>query len=1001
MENKPLRLAAVGIALSTFLPTSFSQEAAIEEIVVTGSFIKRDSFDSSVPVTVVGAEDIEAAATPNLGEVLSNQTMNFGTDFQAATYSARGQIGTNSQANLRGLGDRATLDLIDGKRSANGNLNNSLPQIAIQRIDILTDGASALYGTDAVAGVVNVITNKRFEGTKFQFFRTQTDDRAWDSNVYEFMNGSSTDNGHFAFALSYSESSELQQVERPEFLRKGFSRSGTGNPGDWSVPQRDETGALTGEYTRLRDPGCGVENGSGTDVGVKNNYRSGVPLSDGNCGLQFGEFWNYANPQDKFSLWSNFEYKFSDDVHNQLDLIVSRLDTDSRGSPQNPGGRTEEFPIVLGDHPGNPYRAMTPDGQLLYARDADGDGVPDRAAGTDVDDNGVPDVILAADPFDSAAGIPFYEDVDVVALRIFGKLGAKPSAFNADGSNTGSATFDTVDYRISDTLTWTVPNSSWDVTAGFVYQRNLLNLVEKNTSQGALVHGLQGSLVPTPTSGGATYWNPFATQELYCQNGACAPSPSAFNPDNGEIVHYPNTQEVVDAINIEAISTEDTTFYTYDLMATGDLFELPTGDMMKTAFGYQYRNDELDVDLDDSRNRCDWHEGGCGYDYNESQDVHSVFFELLAPFNNTGFGDLELTLAGRFTDYGGAIGSSTDPKIAVLYQPISTVSLRASWSTAFIAPTIEQQFEPTDCGLQTAFDPIAGDIDSSNSFRVACNRGNPELEPETATVYNIGGSLALLDGDLDLGLDYAVYDFEDRIATTTMNQILQRDAQAYLAAGNTVGDRDQILAWNAGPGDQAIYRDSTGIVTRVDVGRLNAQQMKHVAWDIYARYSVPTDSYGLFSTKLNATYVDEYSYDLGFGIPPADGAGRQNEEVAEVPPMPEWNVNANLNWSLGGHLANFRVRWIDGYEMSFDSAGLQRAQQAVNGTLEQDPIMYMDLIYAYTFDGLLGDGQTRLELGAYNLADEFPDPILNLGGIETFVHDVRGRRYTFRLSHDF
>jgi outer membrane receptor for ferrienterochelin and colicin len=94
-------------------------------------------------LTVVDSEEISDNATPNLGEVLVNQTFNYGSDFQTNTYAARSQVGTTTAANLRGLGERATLNLLDGKRGVGTNLNSTLPQIAIDRIDILKDGASA------------------------------------------------------------------------------------------------------------------------------------------------------------------------------------------------------------------------------------------------------------------------------------------------------------------------------------------------------------------------------------------------------------------------------------------------------------------------------------------------------------------------------------------------------------------------------------------------------------------------------------------------------------------------------------------------------------------------------------------------------------------------------------------------------------------------------------------------------------------------------------------
>ncbi len=269
----------------TLLPVSNAMaEEQIEEIVVTGSYIKRDSFDSSSPITIVDQTAIAANATPNLGEVLVAQTFNYGTDFQTNTYSARFQLGNISQANLRGLGPGATLDLIDGKRTNNPFLSNSIPQIAIRRLDILKDGASALYGTDAVAGVVNLITRKNFTGVTTSLFHTQDDSNDFDEQQFEILAGAETDNGHITIAGRWSSRSALEQVERPKFLREGFERSGTGNPGDWLVPVRNGTGALVDQNalvagiqgSRQVDPGCGAFNGpGGTDVGSKLNHVSG------------------------------------------------------------------------------------------------------------------------------------------------------------------------------------------------------------------------------------------------------------------------------------------------------------------------------------------------------------------------------------------------------------------------------------------------------------------------------------------------------------------------------------------------------------------------------------------------------------------------------------------------------------------------------------------------------------------------------------------------------
>ncbi|TDJ24190.1 MAG: hypothetical protein E2O59_12975, partial [Gammaproteobacteria bacterium] len=272
------------------------EPSIVEEIVVTGSYIKRDSFDSASPLTVITGADIELNGVTNLGEIMYDLPFNYGSSVQTNTFAARPQASSFTSTNLRGLGPRATLQLIDGKRTSVTNLNSFVPQIAIARMDILKDGASALYGTDAVAGVVNVITRKDFSGIKTSFFHTEDKDGDLRESVYDIILGADTDNGHITMAMAYKTRNTLEYLDRKKFARGQWSRSGTGNPGTWAVPDRDPaTGALVGTSTRTPDPGCGVSNGpGGDDLGSRWNYLSGQLIGT-TCNFHFGETWNYMN----------------------------------------------------------------------------------------------------------------------------------------------------------------------------------------------------------------------------------------------------------------------------------------------------------------------------------------------------------------------------------------------------------------------------------------------------------------------------------------------------------------------------------------------------------------------------------------------------------------------------------------------------------------------------------------------------------------------------------
>ena len=1004
--RKPLLGTCFVSLLSLGFPgTGQGAGQAIEEIVVTGSYIRKDSFDSSSPVTIIDEEQIQDNASPNLGEVMVAQTFNYGSDFQTNTVRARPTQGNETRPNLRGLGEGATLQLFDGKRSVRGaNLNNYIPQIAIQRIDILKDGASALYGADAVAGVVNIIPNKQFEGIRVSAFHTSTEERDLEENNLEVLIGNSFDRGHFTMAGAYRNRTELTQNERPKFARSAFQTSSNGNPGVWRVPGRDASGAFTGTATQLRDPGCGVTNGpGGTDITATRNHISGSASVDGQgnerCLLHFGEWWNYMNPQNQWSVWSNLTLDLNDHLTMDVDVVYARLETDSRGSAHNSGGNFFAFPIVRGEHPGNPYRAFADlngngaidGGEQLFARDADGDGVPDRDPGMDANGDGVPDVILAAAPFDPASGIPFNEDVAVHLFRPFAKLGVQPSSLNDDGSNTGNGTFDSTDVRLSVDFTYDVPDSSWEIQFSNTYEQLEYIWAQKAASLSSLIYGLNGQLINVPGNE-PTWFNPFSTTALSCVDRVCR--------DTG-VADFANTQEVMDAIAIETNDVLLDELLSFSLIATGDVMELPSG-TMAAAVGFEYRDLRKEADLNSAQNRCDWYEGGCGFDYFASQDVAEAFVELAVPVFGPGsrFGPMDLQIAGRYSSYGGEIGSDFNPKFALLWQPTEVLSVRGSWSSAFIAPTLEDLYEPEDCELQQSDDLLAGD--TSQSFRVACVSGNPNLAPETADVWNVGASLSLLDGALDLGIDYAVFEFEDRIVETGLNQVLTLDYQRFLAWGGTPGDTASVDAWLAsGLADPAIQRDTTGALAQVTTTRLNASEMKHKAIDLYVRYNLYTERFGAWNVSVEATYVDEYTYDIGLGIPPGDAAGSQNEQLIDIPPIPEWRMVSTLRWSTGNHSAMIRARWIDGFDKSFNSAGLAYLDALAGNPDHFDPITYVDVNYKYRFESLLFDGQDlTLEIGGKNVFDKFPRPTANLGAIESYVHDIRGAMWYGRIVMD-
>ena len=214
-------------------PEETERRRDVEEMIVTGSHIRRDNFDLPSPMDVIGELDLQMAGTPDLGDVIFDQTYQIGVNANTNTSEIGGADGQGSgegwnqsvnrpdgpqggetYANLRGVGTRATMTLMDGHRvptNVNGygpntrrtgaDLSNMYPGIAIQRIDNILDGASALYGAEAVSGVVNIIPRKNFDGLQINYeFQQALEDGAPLRNV-SLLAGAQGDRTSAIFAL--------------------------------------------------------------------------------------------------------------------------------------------------------------------------------------------------------------------------------------------------------------------------------------------------------------------------------------------------------------------------------------------------------------------------------------------------------------------------------------------------------------------------------------------------------------------------------------------------------------------------------------------------------------------------------------------------------------------------------------------------------------------------------------------------------------------------------
>ncbi|MBA6328936.1 TonB-dependent receptor plug domain-containing protein [Colwellia sp. MB02u-6] len=199
---------------------------SVERIQVTGSRINRTDIETASPITVISSEFIAQSGYTSVAEILSAQPTAAGMSLGATTNNGSGGTAT---VNLRGMGAQRTLVLLNGRRMVSSGTGadsavdlNTIPVAMIKKIEILKDGASAVYGSDAIAGVVNIITKKDFVGTELTIEGSQTDKGDATSKGINILHGVELANGNLVLGLQYSDRGEIIQSDR-DFVEPGAS----------------------------------------------------------------------------------------------------------------------------------------------------------------------------------------------------------------------------------------------------------------------------------------------------------------------------------------------------------------------------------------------------------------------------------------------------------------------------------------------------------------------------------------------------------------------------------------------------------------------------------------------------------------------------------------------------------------------------------------------------------------------------------------------------------
>jgi outer membrane receptor protein involved in Fe transport len=887
---------ALTIALCCAIPAqSFAAEEQIEEVVVTGSFIQRPA-DRPQPVTVIDNTQIQLEQKSSISEIFKTLPQVAGSVSTINT-SEGGNSPTNT-INLRGLGERATLVLMNGLRQTidggtNGgvsavDIDNLAPSIMIERIEILTDGASALYGSDAVAGVVNFITRNDFDGfetrvnlQKIQDVETNTPDMQ-----FGLIAGAQGENGGIVAGFEVAKTETLLVEDRYEDSRLlATLQSGFANPGSF-------TPGLTGSIVagRRPDPLCGDSSlGSGLIPGFVVGSQCMIANSLGRT----------LQPEsERYNGLAVITHNFDNAVSAQFEV----------------GYAHTEYNIDFG--------YVTP---LLFPLPE----VPANNPG-----------VIAANAADPSWAIQPY--------RWWGRPLSPP-----DGKPTvHTSQQDT--YRVTGTLDGPIGDSGWSWTARGTISHNKSFFDSNDALNSRLLNALQGyggpSCGQTPASdpdgefqgvGNCLWFNPFANHSL------AAPGDPEYN--DPALLEYMIGSRIL---------TGTAELRTLEAIVTGDLFDLPGG-TTGVAFGVQTREQQYGQDWDDITNAG--FNGTTGFRFNQdalpdfagTRKVDAYFGELVMYPTD----ELEVQLALRYEDYGEV--DSTDPKIGLLWTPRQGLFFRMSAGTSFRQPGEVQLFGVGSGGASTR--TIGGDIIQARGV-VRGDTGLAPEESENWTVgmtwditenltfdlnyWNVefsnlivqeGGDIILLD------------DMADGFITDPRLVLRPREGRSNEVCEVT-GRWDGVNTATRPDDCLTGFDFQTFVVSYVNQDFQNTSGL-----DFTAQYDF--EAFGSeWSTRLVGTWTHEYDvFSTGQQF---DGVGQYNSTNFGVPNA-ELRANLSLDWRQGDHYARAAWRHISGLteddptltlseEGDFDTLdllfgtklwnGIDVTASIINVTDEEDPI---------------------------------------------------------------
>ena len=363
-----LTLLASGVLLANAAVAQDSASGDIEEVVITGSYIKGTGTDEASPVEVLNNDYIQKSGAITVAELTQKLAVSTGAETNPDSFTS-GELQGTTNVNLRGLGLTSTLVLINGKRQTlaaavanDGSVfvdTSTVPMAALERVEILKEGATATYGSDAVAGVVNFILRDEFEGFEMSAGYQTTATSSQDTFDVSMLGGWESGGTNYVVAASFQQQDPLSSAERDyttinaaSTLGRSFLSLAPGNVG---------TGAYAGTYNLLEtipDANCeangGVPGSGFVPAGAFDAVYGGLPTGGGaKCGFLYGPRFNLVNDEERTNLYASMKRDMSNGVSMKAELGFVKNEVFD--NPQSPSYPNLAFPTILPGQAGSPF----------------------------------------------------------------------------------------------------------------------------------------------------------------------------------------------------------------------------------------------------------------------------------------------------------------------------------------------------------------------------------------------------------------------------------------------------------------------------------------------------------------------------------------------------------------------------------------------------------------------------------------------------------------------